>query len=135
MGPAAAWRRAWEAAGDGEQYVWLEASGAREAAAALTAASSSAEMVNDSQRAWSGQAHRTGCADYEELEWLGDGVLKLLAIMHTMTLPSMEAANVRDLQLKAEPMQGNITLCKQSKLLGLPGRCLLRQALRSIHIH
>ena len=54
-------------------------------------------------------------------------MLKLLAIMHTMTLPSMEAANVRDLQLKAEPMQGNIMLCKQSKLLGLPGLCLLRQ--------
>ena len=35
--------------------------------AALTASSSGAEMVDDSQRAWSGQAHRTGCADYEEL--------------------------------------------------------------------
>jgi len=28
-------------------------------------------------------------------------VLKLLSIMHAMSLPSMEAANVRDLQLKA----------------------------------
>jgi hypothetical protein len=45
VGPAAAWRRAWEAAGDGEQYVWLEASGAREAAAALTAASPPVELA------------------------------------------------------------------------------------------
>ena len=83
-------------------------------------------MVDDSQRAWSGQAHRTGCADYEELEWLGDGVLKLLAIMRTMAMPSMEEANLRQLQALAEPLQWNITLCKQSKVLGLPSLCLRR---------
>ena len=55
-----------------------------------------------------------------------DSVLKLLAIMRTVAMPSMEEAGLRQLQALAEPLQWNITLCKQSKVLGLPGLCLLR---------
>ena len=54
--------------------------------AALTAASSGAEMVDDSQRAWSGQAHRTGCADYEELASPNPNSNPNLALTLTLTL-------------------------------------------------
>jgi dsRNA-specific ribonuclease len=65
-----------------------------------------------------------GCAHYELLEWLGDAVLELLAVVRVMA-DSPEASEGVCTR-KKELLVSNLALCKDAASLGLPEMCLHR---------
>lgn len=65
-----------------------------------------------------------GCAHYELLEWLGDAVLELLAVVRVMA-ESPEAGEGSCTREK-ELLVSNLALCKDAANLGLPELCLHR---------
>lgn len=86
--------------------------------AALTNKGANAEAMDASYADW------RGCTHYEVLEWLGDAVLELLAVVRAMNL--LPEADEGRCTREKECVASNLALCRVAADVGLPSLCLQR---------